>query len=96
MSTEDAHFRLRLPPEMHARIRDEAKANGRSINAEIVYRLQETLKMEDYFPDKDGQEDTAEDFGGLGVSEDEAKEMVLAIFKTLDRYKKKRERPSKD
>lgn len=42
--TDDAHFRLRVPPGLHARIAEAAKAAGRSMNAEIVTRLLESFE----------------------------------------------------
>lgn len=43
-------FNLRLPDGMRDRIAAIAKENGRSMNSEIVYRLQTTLEMYDYVP----------------------------------------------
>lgn len=40
MARDDPHFRLRLPPDLKARVEDAARAAGRSINAEIVQRLE--------------------------------------------------------
>jgi hypothetical protein len=40
MSRDDPHFRLRVPPDLHDRIAASAKKNSRSINAEIVNRLE--------------------------------------------------------
>jgi hypothetical protein len=37
------HFALRVPVELWPLIRDAAKENGRSVNAEIVYRLRQSL-----------------------------------------------------
>lgn len=39
MSREDPQLRIRLPVELKEKIEEVAKANGRSINAEIVQRL---------------------------------------------------------
>lgn len=35
---------LRLPNSLHERLKDEARRSGRSLNAEIVYRLARTLE----------------------------------------------------
>lgn len=43
-------FIVRFPDGMRDRIRDEAAKNNRSMNAEIIHRLQETLEMDDYQP----------------------------------------------
>lgn len=34
---------MRLPQDLHARLRAAAAASGRSFNAEIVHRLEESL-----------------------------------------------------
>ncbi|TIR87397.1 MAG: Arc family DNA-binding protein [Mesorhizobium sp.] len=39
MARGDDQINLRVPPGMREKIRAEAKANGRSLNAEIVFRL---------------------------------------------------------
>ena len=43
MARDDPHFRLRVPDELRARIADAAKANNRSINAEILSRLERSF-----------------------------------------------------
>lgn len=40
---EDAHFRLRLPLQLHEALRLSAQENGKSINAEIVGRLERSF-----------------------------------------------------
>lgn len=41
---EIAPFGVRMPPELKTRIEAEAKANGRSMNTEVVARLWDSLK----------------------------------------------------
>ena len=43
--TEYVKTALRLPPEVHAKIHEAAEASGRSYNAEIVARLQESFAV---------------------------------------------------
>ena len=43
MSADDPHFRLQMPEELHAFIAEAARTNNRSINAEIVFRLQQSI-----------------------------------------------------
>jgi hypothetical protein len=43
MAKDDPHFRLRIPAETKAQIEKSAAESGRSINAEIVVRLQQSL-----------------------------------------------------
>lgn len=45
-------FIVRFPDGMRDRLKAIAAENGRSLNAEIVYRLQETLMMDDYVSSK--------------------------------------------
>ncbi|MDQ0512710.1 Arc family DNA-binding protein [Ancylobacter amanitiformis] len=40
MAKDDPHFRLRIPPSLKAQIEWEAKLNDRSINAEIISRIE--------------------------------------------------------
>ena len=42
-------FMVRLPPGFRERVKELAKENGRSMNAEIVQRLKEALKNEGKF-----------------------------------------------
>ncbi|EAA0696557.1 Arc family DNA-binding protein [Salmonella enterica subsp. enterica serovar Nottingham] len=43
MSREDPQFKLRLPADLKAKLDQRAKMNGRSINAEIVATMEESL-----------------------------------------------------
>lgn len=46
MSREDPHFRLRLPIWLHEHLRAAAAAEKRSINSEIVSRLEASAAMD--------------------------------------------------
>lgn len=50
-------FMLRFPDGMRDRIKEAAAENGRSMNAEIIYRLQTTLEMDAYVPGPNVQTD---------------------------------------
>lgn len=54
MSREHQQMRVRLPPELRDSLEQMAKKNGRSMNAEIVYRLQRTFDEDAEFADRDG------------------------------------------
>jgi hypothetical protein len=56
MSREDPQFKLRLPAELKTRIDEMAAANHRSINAEIIARLESTFL--------EGQSSSHESVGG--------------------------------
>lgn len=43
MVRDEIQFHLRLPPELHAKIKQRAKMNRRSINTEIVATMAESL-----------------------------------------------------
>lgn len=43
MAREGSYFRLRLPPDLRARVELAAHTSGQSINAEIVQRLEEAF-----------------------------------------------------
>ena len=53
-SRESDKFVLRMPDGMRDEIAERAKASGRSMNAEIVYRLQRTFEEYAEFADQDG------------------------------------------
>jgi predicted HicB family RNase H-like nuclease len=36
---------LRLPPDLHANLKDCAKENERSLNSEIIHRLRRSLEV---------------------------------------------------
>lgn len=48
-------FMLRFPDGMRERLKEEAAKNNRSMNAEIIYRLQTTLDMDAYVPQVNAQ-----------------------------------------
>lgn len=50
MAREDPQMKLRLPPELKARVEEAARAAGRSINAEIVQRLQASFVPRPHAP----------------------------------------------
>lgn len=45
MSRDINPFGLRMPPELKDYLAEEAKRNGRSLNAEILYRLEQTVQL---------------------------------------------------
>lgn len=46
MSRTDDQFNIRMPPRMRPRIAKMAKANHRSMNAEIVFHLERALEAQ--------------------------------------------------
>lgn len=51
MTREDPQFKLRVSPELRDEIERAAKANNRSMNAEIVARLQSSFSQDVAQPD---------------------------------------------
>lgn len=45
MSREDSQFKLRMPAELREKIEESAKEAKRSLNAEIVARLEESFRI---------------------------------------------------
>ncbi|MGS7388634.1 Arc family DNA-binding protein [Klebsiella pneumoniae] len=43
MEESDTQFHLRLPKDVHGKIKQRAKMNGRSLNAEITLIIEESL-----------------------------------------------------
>lgn len=46
MSRTDPQFKLRMPPALRARVEQAAKASLRSLNAELVLRIQQSFEGE--------------------------------------------------
>lgn len=46
MAVDDPHFRLRIPEALKKRVTESAGKNHRSINAEIVSRLQSSFEQD--------------------------------------------------
>lgn len=46
MSPESPHFKIRLPVELKARLENSAKEQGRSLTADIVWRLEKSFDMQ--------------------------------------------------
>ncbi|MEH6721685.1 MAG: Arc family DNA-binding protein [Aurantimonas endophytica] len=45
MSRDDTHFRLRLPEEEKAFIREQASRNLRSMTAEIIFTIRDRMQQ---------------------------------------------------
>lgn len=71
-------FNLRFPDGMRERIRASAEENGRSMNAEIIYRLQTTLEMDSYVPQENIHPDD-------GMSDEALYELALSLMTTLQK-----------
>jgi hypothetical protein len=47
MARDDPHFRLRIPEALKDQVEASAKANNRSMNAEIISRLERSFDLDD-------------------------------------------------
>lgn len=80
-------FMLRFPDGMRDAIREAAEASGRSMNAEIIHRLQQTFDEEaDGIPTK-----PLKIIGGLGAGERDYLLEVERLGAKLDQILKKLE-----
>ncbi len=52
MARNDPEFRLRLPESLKNKIEELAKKNQRSINAEIVARLEQSFALSHFDPER--------------------------------------------
>ncbi|NIC37193.1 Arc family DNA-binding protein [Halomonas desiderata] len=57
----DPQYKLRMPPELHEQLKRAAKENHRSMNAEIIARLQSTFEEHRLYGHKLSEEITAEE-----------------------------------
>jgi plasmid stability protein len=62
-------FMLRMPDGMRDRLKDEATRNNRSMNAEIVARLERTISEEDQMKLRELGDQLSKRFGDLSESE---------------------------
>lgn len=77
---------VRLPDGMRDRLKAAAAENNRSVNAEVVHRLQTTLEMDDYVP----QENIHTDDRQVVLSKEEVEALLYeAAAKALASFKKK-------
>ncbi|WP_391487162.1 Arc family DNA-binding protein [Leclercia tamurae] len=71
---DEVQFHLRLPPDVHEKVKQRAKANGRSINLEIIRTLEQS-----FFRGSTAQEDSDERVATL-IS-DRVREIAIEIIK---------------
>lgn len=75
---DEAQFHLRLPHEIHAKIKQRAKMNNRSINAEILATLEDSLSRPTPVL---GYRDDAERLADIQA--EEFKKVVFDTLKTI-------------
>ncbi|MFT4056288.1 MAG: Arc family DNA-binding protein [Novosphingobium sp.] len=61
MAEDDSYFRLRIPQELKENLRQAAEQAGRSMNAEILFRLSETFEQVYINDDFEARLDALED-----------------------------------
>lgn len=87
----DPQMKIRLTPELKARIEAAADLNNRSMNAEIIHRLQTTFEMDDYQPVENAQADEGPTGGlfGLRPRSPEASDIASEVVRLLMEQTKK-------
>ncbi|MBI0429667.1 Arc family DNA-binding protein [Pectobacterium parmentieri] len=78
MSREDPQFKLRLPPDLKAKVTQRAKMNGRSLNAELVQIVQDAVAKPSPVS---GYRDEAERLAA--EQSEKVKSMVFDTLKTI-------------
>ncbi|HID3506664.1 TPA: Arc family DNA-binding protein, partial [Escherichia coli] len=80
----EAQFHLRLPHELHAKIKQRAKMNNRSLNSEIIAAIEESLAKQSsasvYIDDAERMAEQQSDM---------VKKMVFETLKTMYSNNKK-------
>lgn len=77
---ESDKFMLRFPEGMRDRLKEEAARNKRSLNAEIISRLETTFEMDDYQPDENV---TPEDFAAANAAYANLDVMIERILRKV-------------
>lgn len=81
---DEAKFHLRLPHELHAKIKQRAKMNNRSLNTEIIAAIEESLAKQSsasvYIDDAERMAEQQSDM---------VKKMVFETLKTMYSNNKK-------
>lgn len=75
MSREDPQFNFRMTPEIKEKIKQRAKLNGRSINAELLQIVQDALNLPSPVS---GHDDEAE-----RLAEQQAEQFKKVVLDTL-------------
>lgn len=75
MPREDPQFKLRLPPDLKAKVTQRAKMNGRSLNAELVRIVQDAVAKPSPVS---GYRDEAE-----RLADQQAEQFKSVVFETL-------------
>ncbi|MBX9486905.1 Arc family DNA-binding protein [Yersinia enterocolitica] len=77
MEDLDIQFHLRLPKELHGKVKQRAKMNGRSINAELIQIIDDAIARPS---SASGYRDEADK-----LAHEQAEEFTEIVVKTLNR-----------
>lgn len=89
MAANYLQVNFRMPENLKARLEKEARANTRSLTAEIIHRLETSLGAET--PEKKNiHPDDQALLDAHGMTEEQAKAFVLAFLNTYDRLTRKK------
>jgi hypothetical protein len=78
--SDTAHLNLRYPEALRRRLERAGKSNGRSLNSEIVHRLEQSFRREDFQPWQDAVNEGMMEI--MGVVANVARRIPDAPFKT--------------
>lgn len=86
-------FGLRMPAALRARLEDSARDSGRSLNAEIVWRLEQTYEMEAEVEATEARyaaslQDLTSEFEAYKKGQNELRQLVEGLVKKTVRGKK--------
>lgn len=88
---------LRIPTALYERLEASAKERGMTMHADILSRLERSFADDEFLPKyvvrheelKRSQFENEKILSKLGMTEEDAKTLVLTILETMDRLKSK-------
>jgi len=93
-SQEMDRFNVRLPAGMRDAIAERAKANGRSMNSEIVQILQDALEEQEIekmeFEENYGNDLNPEEKKALIAQLNEAKDSLMNVMRLMDKNRSRK------
>lgn len=97
MADNDPQMKLRLPPELKALIEETARKNKRSMNAEIVDRLEISFSLKEIYQHKLGRAvfDSVEELSKKNIPASDPEAMSLMFKKMGETIKEMSEQVNK-
>ena len=82
-------FVVRLPEGMREKIASIAKCYHRSMNSEIINRLEKSLTLDDSLPANNDLSEKMEAFAEIRAASRDEEQLLLSLFRTLPREKQR-------